>query len=117
MSESGEQPDDDGPKYVFHGGIPIPLEVHEQLEQQKANVHELREQNVRAQDEFIESMDEDKLRMFRGFVGGIIDDPSYGNYMLGWISSILKIKYNVCRLCGDKHLSLEDLTSAHPEQS
>ncbi len=87
------------------------------LNQHRENVNELREANVRLQDEFIEGLNEDQLRMFRAFLMSAMEDPSYGNYMAGWISSILKMKYNVCRFCGDKHETYEDLLGAHPKEN
>lgn len=93
----------------------MPPEVQQQMREQYENIHALNESNVRRQDAFIEGLDEDQLRMFRGMVRAGLDEPDFGNYMIGWISAVLKIRYNVCQHCGNKHETFEDLLNSHPE--
>lgn len=112
MSDSDGPPPDGS-----MGGVPsfLPREVQQHLRQQFETMNALNESNVRRQDAFIEGLDEDQLRMTRGMIKAALDDPSFGSYMIGWISAILKIKHNICQYCGDKHATYEDLLTAHPE--
>lgn len=113
-SDDAPPPSPDGPH--FHG-IPgfLPPELQEHLRKQLETQNELNESNVRNQDTFIDSLDEDQLRMLRGMIQSAIDDNAFGSYMVGWISSILKYKHNICQYCGNKHATYDDLLAAHPK--
>lgn len=112
MPES-DQPEPSPDEVPPHAVFISPAEMQEHMRKQYEIQHALNESNVRRQDAFVEGLDEDQLRMFRGFIKSSLENPDYGQYMVGWVSAILKIKYNVCQYCGEKHESYEDLLSAH----
>lgn len=105
MSES----DDGG--FVFGP----PPELLEQQRQQYEAMRAHNEANVRRQDAFVESLDEEQLRMLRSLIAAAVDNPPFGSYLVGWMASILKYKYNVCQYCGEHHITLDDILTAHPD--
>lgn len=105
----------DGPEGHPAFAFVSPAELHEHMRKQFETAHALNESNVRRQDDFVEGLDEDQLRMFRGFLKASLEAPDYGQYMVGWVSAILKAKYKVCQYCGEKHESYDDLLTAHPD--
>jgi hypothetical protein len=93
----------------------VPEEVRQQMQQAADDQHALQESQVRELEDFIEGLAVDQAKMMRGIIRLATQDPSYGAYINGWLSHMLRFKFSICQVCGEKHeeLSPEAIIAAH----
>lgn len=91
MSEERPEPD-----MVY---MQLPPEVREMIEHNKmhaeANAHEIRD--------FLDSLDEDQLRVFRGILASLAINKRGIQYFMGLVGGLMSAKFGVCLACSQKH--------------
>jgi hypothetical protein len=92
-----------------------PEEVHAALRQRAEEMKLTAEEHTRNLDDFMEGLDEGHLKLLQTIVRQIVHNPEYGQYLNGWLSHMLKSKYNMCQFCGGKHETPEDWIAAHAD--
>lgn len=79
--------------------IELPPELQAALDHHRMHS----EQSAHDSRDFLESLDEEQLRILRGMIRVIDLNESAGSYYAGIVSAILSQKFHVCLGCGKKH--------------
>lgn len=77
----------------------LPPEVRAMIEHQKLHA----EENAHTALRFLESLDEDQLRAFRGIISSIAAMEDSVPYFIGLTGGLLHFKFKICLGCGIRH--------------
>jgi len=92
--------------HIFGGNfedLPEPIKQMIQQGIAHAELHEMHDDAFNHQlHEWIEKLDPENLIMLKRLIGAV-SDSNIGAYLVGIITHILQVKYDVCPVCGKPH--------------